>query len=246
MKKYIILFILLFGAGIAISDIDTFEGTATDSLSDIEGSTVAAGEGASGGDIINEAFGTGYGWTEDTTGGTVDENNSSTASGTGFSSPWLYIHQTSGYNGETSAEVDSGQTDTEIYISFYHYPPNDMGAPDQPMFAVYNGSSTMQFELRASISGGNCVYTLKSGDGWSVDDTSGGTYADDTAHKIRIYAKTDGDWSWEIDSTPEGSGSGEMGSQTGYDIYWFGTNSWPIEGKVYVDTFDVDSTAYIN
>jgi hypothetical protein len=43
MKKYIILFILLFGAGIAISDIDTFEGTATDSLSDIEGSTVAAG-----------------------------------------------------------------------------------------------------------------------------------------------------------------------------------------------------------
>jgi hypothetical protein len=41
MKKYIILFILLFGAGIAISDIDTFEGTATDSLSDIEGSTVA-------------------------------------------------------------------------------------------------------------------------------------------------------------------------------------------------------------
>jgi hypothetical protein len=47
MKKYIILFILLFGAGIAISDIDTFEGTATDSLSDIEGSTVAAGEGES-------------------------------------------------------------------------------------------------------------------------------------------------------------------------------------------------------
>jgi hypothetical protein len=43
MKKYIILFILLFGAGIAISDIDTFEGTATDSLSEIEGSTVAAG-----------------------------------------------------------------------------------------------------------------------------------------------------------------------------------------------------------
>jgi hypothetical protein len=43
MKKYIILFILLFGAGIAISDIDTFEGTATDSLSDIEGSTVAGG-----------------------------------------------------------------------------------------------------------------------------------------------------------------------------------------------------------
>jgi hypothetical protein len=48
MKKYIILFILLFGAGIAISDIDTFEGTATDSLSDIEGSTVAAGGGESG------------------------------------------------------------------------------------------------------------------------------------------------------------------------------------------------------
>jgi hypothetical protein len=45
MKKYIILFILLFGAGIAISDIDTFEGTATDSLSDIEGSTVAGGGG---------------------------------------------------------------------------------------------------------------------------------------------------------------------------------------------------------
>jgi hypothetical protein len=46
MKKYIILFILLFGAGIAISDIDTFEGTATDSLSDIEGSTLVAGGGA--------------------------------------------------------------------------------------------------------------------------------------------------------------------------------------------------------
>jgi hypothetical protein len=55
MKKYIILFILLFGAGIAISDIDTFEGTATDSLSDIEGSTVAA----EGGDTISYRAGSG-------------------------------------------------------------------------------------------------------------------------------------------------------------------------------------------
>jgi hypothetical protein len=207
---------------------------------------VSAGAGDSGGDIINEDYGVGYGWTEDTSGGTVDENNSSTASGTGFSSPWLYIHQTSGYNGETSAEINSGSSDTEVYISFYHYPANDMGASGDRFFAVYNATGTLQFELYANITGGNCEYTLKSGDGWSVDDTSTGTYADDTAHKIRIYVKSDGDWSWTINSTAEGSGSDEMGSQTNYRVYWFGTTSWSSEGKVYIDTFDVDSTTYIN
>jgi hypothetical protein len=75
MKKYIILFILLFGAGIAISDIDTFEGTATDSLSDIEGSTVASGGGCTlpTTDVMAEGWGNPLDETWGGTGGTTNQ-----------------------------------------------------------------------------------------------------------------------------------------------------------------------------
>jgi hypothetical protein len=188
MKKYIILFILLFGAGIAISDIDTFEGTATDSLSDIEGSTVAAGGGSewcdtycSSGvfceDLDGESDETNLvtltGWTGDD----ADDIEVDTAIKNPNGSNEGSIKITFSGTGRSGIAAITPKDAMQLHIKFWMYVPSGYYTTvgDTTFFLfLQNSSSATQMSLRVKNDSGDIdveatPVTLNPGDAISYD-----------------------------------------------------------------------------
>lgn len=201
----------------------------------------------SGGDILNETFDSaGFddaSWGAIQEGGTndMDADSTNAASGTGFSGQWLDHDRNEAWEDCYVDWDDGASTHAVVYISLYVYVDDSSdGVADIIEFKDSGGTRIGEFALVTS--GGSPSIRWVVGNTVDWGDVA---ISYDTAYKCQMYLNSGGGWSIDVAGTTD-SGAGDPGND--FDNFRVGAPAADGEAnyRFYVDTFDIDSSGFIN
>jgi len=207
----------------------------------------------SSGDLLNETFdSTGYDntWTENISGGTVDEDENTTpgSSECGFDGEWLEIEIPTGTYSRAHTYTDLSTSHSAIYVRFIFYLESESLA-DGDSYYIFVPRSTdsvgdaSNAAIKLAKTSGNLELQLWSG--YASRDTY--TISTGTTYCVEAYwDNSSNNWEWKIDGISQGSGTNNP--ETDFQrikLGQYGDNATNIPIHYYIDHVDVSSTGWL-